>query len=315
SCKTSERKSQGGKAEARSRGGAKEKTLECGQIVWGLAFSAWPAAEEGDADPACALGLPCLVLATGLNDGQIKVWEVQTGHLLFSLLGHQDVVRDLSFAPNGSPILVSASRDKTLRVWDLSRDGRQVQVLVGHVQWVYCCSISPDCSMLCSAAGEKSVSPGQDGGLAWQHWGGGSWQPRADTGLFSPPSHVPLHSPLDYSSDIHTSSLRSVCFSPEGLYLATVADDRLLRIWALELRSPVAFAPMTNGLCCIYFPHGGFIATGTRDGHVQFWTAPRVLSSLKHLCRKALRTFLTTYQVLALPIPRKLKEFLTYRTF
>lgn len=53
----------------------------------------------------------------------------------------------------------------------------------------------------------------------------------------------------------------------------------------------------------------------TRDGHVQFWTAPRVLSSLKHLCRKALRTFLTTYQVLALPIPRKLKEFLTYRTF
>uniref|UniRef100_A0A8C3VFC2 Coronin n=1 Tax=Catharus ustulatus TaxID=91951 RepID=A0A8C3VFC2_CATUS len=43
------------------------------------------------------------------------------------LLGHQDVVRDLSFAPNGSPILVSASRDKTLRVWDLSRDGRNMQ--------------------------------------------------------------------------------------------------------------------------------------------------------------------------------------------
>ena len=27
-------------------------------------------------------------------------------------------------------------------------------------------------------------------------------------------------------SDVHISSLRSVCFSPEGLYLATVADDR-----------------------------------------------------------------------------------------
>ncbi|KAM4649581.1 WD repeat and SOCS box-containing protein 2 isoform 3-T3 [Amazona ochrocephala] len=157
SCKAPERKSRSSKAEARSRAVAKEKTLECGQIVWGLAFSAWPAAEEGDTDPACTVGLPCLILATGLNDGQIKVWEVQTGHLLFSLLGHEDVVRDLSFAPNGSLILVSASRDKTLRVWDLSRDGRQVQVLSGHVQWVYCCSISPDCSMLCSAAGEKSA--------------------------------------------------------------------------------------------------------------------------------------------------------------
>ncbi|XP_040433130.1 WD repeat and SOCS box-containing protein 2 isoform X1 [Cygnus olor] len=366
-CKASERKGHGGKAEARSRGGAKEKTLECGQIVWGLAFSAWPAA----GDPDGAAGLSCLALATGLNDGQIKVWEVQTGHLLFSLLGHQDVVRDLSFAPNGSLILVSASRDRTLRVWDLSKDGRQVQVLTGHMQWVYCCSISPDCSMLCSAAGEKAVSP-----TAWQPVPLSAtfpvlplcemppcgkeqallWSMRSYTLIrrleghqssvvscdFSPDSallatasydtcvimwdpytgeqlrtlrHVPLHSALDYSSDVHTSSLRSVCFSPEGLYLATVADDRLLRIWALELRSPVAFAPMTNGLCCMYFPHGGFIATGTRDGHVQFWTAPRVLSSLKHLCRKALRTFLTTYQVLALPIPRKLKEFLTYRTF
>ncbi|KGL94168.1 WD repeat and SOCS box-containing protein 2, partial [Charadrius vociferus] len=337
SCKTSERKSRGGKAEARSRGVAKEKTLECGQIVWGLAFSAWPAAGAGETDPACAVGLPCLILATGLNDGHIKVWEVQTGHLLFSLLGHQDVVRDLSFAPNGSLILVSASRDKTLRVWDLSRDGRQVQVLSGHVQWVYCCSISPDCSMLCSVAGEKSVSP-----TGWE------------------PSHVPLNpalpsalstspctrrwitaakstpapcapsaSPLRASTWPRWRMTEFACIqvNPEAFFyiqaLPGCVPDivslpfllRLLRIWALELRSPVAFAPMTNGLCCMYFPHGGFIATGTRDGHVQFWTAPRVLSSLKHLCRKALRTFLTTYQVLALPIPRKLKEFLTYRTF
>uniref|UniRef100_A0A8B9NEP9 Uncharacterized protein n=1 Tax=Accipiter nisus TaxID=211598 RepID=A0A8B9NEP9_9AVES len=34
---------------------------------------------------------------------------------------------NLSFAPNGSLILVSASRDKTLRVWDLSRDGRSMR--------------------------------------------------------------------------------------------------------------------------------------------------------------------------------------------
>jgi hypothetical protein len=51
-------------------------------------------------------------------------------------------------------------------------------------------------------------------------------------------------------------------------YLATVADDRLLRIWALELKALVAFAPIINGLCCKFFPHGGIIAKGTRDGHV-----------------------------------------------
>uniref|UniRef100_A0A670ZV68 Uncharacterized protein n=1 Tax=Pseudonaja textilis TaxID=8673 RepID=A0A670ZV68_PSETE len=79
--------------------------------------------------------------------------------MLFHLAGHQDVVRDLSFAPgNPCSILVSASRDKTLRVWDLSQNGKQLKVLSGHLQWVYGCSISPDGQMLCSVAGEKAVS-------------------------------------------------------------------------------------------------------------------------------------------------------------
>lgn len=44
--------------------------------------------------------------------------------LLLNLMDHTDVVRDLTFAPDGSLMLVSASTDKTLRVWDLKDDGR-----------------------------------------------------------------------------------------------------------------------------------------------------------------------------------------------
>ena len=45
------------------------------------------------------------------------------GKLLLNLMDHTDIVRDLTFAPDGSLMLVSASRDKTLRVWDLKDDG------------------------------------------------------------------------------------------------------------------------------------------------------------------------------------------------
>lgn len=50
-----------------------------------------------------------------------------TGKLLLNLMDHTEVVRDLTFAPDGSLILVSASRDKTLRVWDLKDDGMLIR--------------------------------------------------------------------------------------------------------------------------------------------------------------------------------------------
>lgn len=54
----------------------------------------------------------------------VKLWcSHVTGKLLLNLMDHTEVVRDLTFAPDGSLILVSASRDKTLRVWDLKDDG------------------------------------------------------------------------------------------------------------------------------------------------------------------------------------------------
>uniref|UniRef100_A0A2K5YVC1 SOCS box domain-containing protein n=1 Tax=Mandrillus leucophaeus TaxID=9568 RepID=A0A2K5YVC1_MANLE len=332
-----EAKNRSSKNETKGQGSPKEKMLDCGQIVWGVAFSPWPSPPSKKLWAHNHPQVPdvfCLVLAMGLNDGQIKIWEVQTGLLLLNLSGHQDVVRDLSFTPSGSLILVSTSRDKTLHIWYLNKHSKQIQVLLGHLQWVYCCSISPDCSMLCSVAEEKSVFlwsmrshtlirklEGHQSSVVSCESSPNSallvtasydtnvimWDPYTSKRMRSL-HHTQVDSAMD-DSNVHISSLRSVCFSPEGLYLATVADDRLLRIWALELKTPIAFAPVTNGLCCCtFFPHGGVIATEIRDGHVQFWTAPRVLSSLKHLRRKALQSFLTTYQVLALPIPKKMKE-------
>jgi WD repeat/SOCS box-containing protein 2 len=102
-----------------------------------LAFSLWPSppSKKHWAHPhSQGPDVSCLILATGLNDGQIKIWEVQTGLLLLNLSGHQDVVRDLSFTPSGSLILVSASRDKTLRIWDLNKHGREEAELLINPQ-------------------------------------------------------------------------------------------------------------------------------------------------------------------------------------
>jgi WD repeat/SOCS box-containing protein 2 len=80
-------KSRSSKNDPKGRGSLKEKTLECGLIVWGLAFSPWPSPPSRKPWAHHHLQAPdvsCLILATGLNDGQIKIWEVQTGLLLLN---------------------------------------------------------------------------------------------------------------------------------------------------------------------------------------------------------------------------------------
>lgn len=58
-------------------------------------------------------------LASGSRDKTIRVWDVSTGLCLFTLLGHDNWVRGLSWHPGGK-YLLSASDDKTLRVWDVA---------------------------------------------------------------------------------------------------------------------------------------------------------------------------------------------------
>ncbi|MEE6521935.1 hypothetical protein FKM82_020297, partial [Ascaphus truei] len=138
-----------------------EHTIDCGDIVWSLAFGS----SVPEKQSRCVniewhrfkFGQDQLLLATGLSNGRIKIWDVYTGKLLLNLMDHTEVVRDLTFAPDGSLILVSASRDKTLRVWDLKDDGNMMKVLRGHPNWVYCCAFSPDSSILCSVGAGKSV--------------------------------------------------------------------------------------------------------------------------------------------------------------
>ncbi|XP_040857611.1 WD repeat and SOCS box-containing protein 1 isoform X2 [Ochotona curzoniae] len=293
-----------------SDGGQKNKPrehiIDCGDIVWSLAFGS----SVPEKQSRCVniewhrfrFGQDQLLLATGLSNGRIKIWDVYTGKLLLNLVDHTEVVRDLTFAPDGSLILVSASRDKTLRVWDLKDDGNMMKVLRGHQNWVYSCAFSPDSSMLCSVGASKAVF------------------------LWNMDTYTMIRKLEGHYHDVVACD-----FSPDGALLATASYDTrvyiwdpyigeilmefgMVRFWRIDEDHPVQVAPLNNGLCCAFSTDGSVLAAGTQDGSVYFWATPRQVPSLQHLCRMSVRRVMSTHEVQELPIPSKVLEYLSYQS-
>ncbi|XP_060763416.1 WD repeat and SOCS box-containing protein 2 [Neoarius graeffei] len=316
-----------------------EKILDCGDTVWGMAFG--PRVSIQAKYSQQPVEDQKLLLATGLNNGTIRVWVVSTGKLLFNLTGHESVVRDLVFTPNGRLSLVSASRDKTLRVWDLAKKDPLSHVLTGPNYWVFKCSVSPDSSLIASVCNldtnvylwslrsftfvrnlkydhERSMVScdfSAEGALlavgsyhAATGWWLDLWDPYTAECLIKVED-------CDLCACRNDNLLTALAFSPVSPHLA-FKDYRALHIWDMEQDKLVLVTDRqrVSGLCCAFHPRGSIIATGCRDGYVKFWRVPRLVPSLRHLCRTIFRYSVSTFQVQALPLPQEILAFLTYRS-
>ena len=65
------------------------------------------------------------MIASGSEDGTIKLWRVSDGELLHTLEGHTGGVASVSFSPDGR-LLISGSYDSTIRIWRMA-DGTLLQ--------------------------------------------------------------------------------------------------------------------------------------------------------------------------------------------
>ena len=92
-------------------------------------------------------------LASGSDDGTMRVWDTDSGMCLLTLAGHAGEVNALDVMPGG--YLVSGSQDETVRVWDAST-GICLQTFDYHTGGVNTLAVLPD-GCLVSKANDGTV--------------------------------------------------------------------------------------------------------------------------------------------------------------
>jgi WD40 repeat protein len=82
-------------------------------------------------------------IIVGDNRGVVKIYDVQSEMVIRILSGHTSSIEQIRFNHAGS-FMATASKDKTVRLWNMNRLKEQPIVLSDHSDWVWSVAFTPD---------------------------------------------------------------------------------------------------------------------------------------------------------------------------
>ncbi len=95
------------------------------------------------------------VFASGGADGNIILWEADTGRIHYVLSGHTSSLNAIKFSPGGE-FLASAGADGTIKIWNIT-SLEEERTLTGHTDWVTDLDWSPEGDYLVSSSWDRTV--------------------------------------------------------------------------------------------------------------------------------------------------------------
>jgi hypothetical protein len=162
--------------------------------------------------------------------------------IIRTLQGHTNAVTAVALAPNGCRV-VSASYDKTLRVWDLEKGGT-ILTLQGHTNAVTAVALSPDSCRVISGCEDKTLR-------VWD---------------------------LEKGETIrtlqgHTSAVAALASTPDGRRVVSGSWDKTLRVWDLETGETIrTLQGHIDAVTAVALtPDGCRVVSGSWDKTLRVW--------------------------------------------
>nr|ASF90255.1 hypothetical protein SPAR04681 [Bartheletia paradoxa] len=183
-------------------------------------------------------------LATGGDDGKVKVWNTTSGFCFVTFSEHSASVSAVEFAKQGQ-VLFTASLDGTVRAFDLIRYRNFRTFTSPSPVQFSSLAVDPSGEVVCAGSLDTFEI------FMWS----------VQTGKL-----------LEVLTG-HTGPISGLAFSPTGNRLASTSWDRTVRVWEVFGRSKNVEPYQLNSdvLTLAFRPDGKELAASTLDGSISFW--------------------------------------------
>uniref|UniRef100_A0A673JWD4 WD repeat-containing protein 31-like n=1 Tax=Sinocyclocheilus rhinocerous TaxID=307959 RepID=A0A673JWD4_9TELE len=227
----------------------------------------------------CVVSLTSDLCVSGGHDQAVVVYDWRAGKQCKSFQGHSREITKVK----ANSLIFSASRDKTVLMWDLGRDTEPVQEFCGHELVVNGVAVGPDGSKLCTGSRDNSMRLWDiESGECLQKntisrnlshkgqffeievWDSRTWQV---TNTFPAKQYIQTH--CDISSNCYHLLSSSNGFGGQGCE-ATLWDLRQPGCKVAEYRGH-----LQTTACCVFVPPRpgcpALVASSSYDSSVKIW--------------------------------------------
>jgi WD40 repeat protein len=176
------------------------------------------------------------------GDGFLKLWDLYTGQVQQTFVGHVHSIVAVAFGRNGR--VLSGSQHHSIRVWDGERGTCLGSITLGDGS-----TVTP--AIAIAADGSRAVTGGPRGALV----------------VWDPSRQERLRALVGHEHDVE-----AVVMSGDGRRAISAAADRALRVWDLDTGACLRSLPTAARVTALAMtPDACHAVSGHEDGSVVVW--------------------------------------------